>query len=162
MPAVRHDGVMARTHDHPGEQAAQDPIRLLDIRDTPLSVDEIYRAVGDDAAGGMALFVGTVRNHDAGQDVGSLGYSCHPTAGDELRRVAEKVVAEFPVRALAAVHRVGELGVGDLAVVVAVSCAHRGEAFEACRKLIDDLKHEVPIWKHQRFSDGTEEWVGAC
>ncbi|WP_203182357.1 molybdenum cofactor biosynthesis protein MoaE [Streptomyces pratensis] len=153
---------MARTHDHPGEQAAQDPIRLLDIRDTPLSVDEIFRAVGDDAAGGMVLFVGTVRNHDDGQDVGSLGYSCHPTAGDELRRVAEKVVADFPVRALAVVHRVGELGVGDLAVVVAVSCAHRGEAFEACRKLIDDLKHEVPIWKHQRFSDGTEEWVGAC
>ncbi|MFD4031773.1 molybdenum cofactor biosynthesis protein MoaE [Streptomyces sp. NPDC058637] len=153
---------MARTHDHPGEQAAQDPIRLLDIRETPLSVDEIFRAVGDDAAGGIALFVGTVRNHDDGQDVGALGYSCHPTAGEELRRVAEKVVAQFPVRALAAVHRVGELGVGDLAVVVAVSCAHRGEAFEACRKLIDDLKHEVPIWKHQRFSDGTEEWVGAC
>ncbi|MEV6264935.1 molybdenum cofactor biosynthesis protein MoaE [Streptomyces sp. NPDC051784] len=153
---------MARTHDHPGEQAAQDPIRLLDIRETPLSVDEIFRAVGDDAAGGTALFVGTVRNHDGGQDVGALGYSCHPTAGDELRKVAEKVVAEFPVRALAAVHRVGELSVGDLAVVVAVSCAHRGEAFDACRKLIDDLKHQVPIWKHQRFSDGTEEWVGAC
>ncbi|MFD4693995.1 molybdenum cofactor biosynthesis protein MoaE [Streptomyces sp. NBC_00683] len=153
---------MARTHDHPGEQAAQDPIRLLEIRETPLSVDEIFRAVGDDAAGGIALFVGTVRNHDDGQDVGMLGYSCHPSAQDELRRVAEKVVAQFPVRALAAVHRVGELGVGDLAVVVAVSCAHRGEAFEACRKLIDDLKHEVPIWKHQRFSDGTEEWVGAC
>ncbi|GHA81889.1 MULTISPECIES: molybdenum cofactor biosynthesis protein MoaE [Streptomyces] len=153
---------MARIHDHPGEQAALDPIRLLDIRETPLSVDEIFRAVGDDAAGGIALFVGTVRNHDDGQDVGALGYSCHPTAGEELRRVAERVVAQFPVRALAAVHRVGELGVGDLAVVVAVSCAHRGEAFEACRKLIDDLKHEVPIWKHQRFSDGTEEWVGAC
>ncbi|MFE3516963.1 molybdenum cofactor biosynthesis protein MoaE [Streptomyces sp. NPDC059166] len=153
---------MARTHDHPGEQAAQDPIRLLDIRETPLSVDEIFSAVGDDAAGGTALFVGTVRNHDGGQDVGALGYSCHPTAGEELRKVAEKVVAEYPVRALAAVHRVGELSVGDLAVVVAVSCAHRGEAFDACRKLIDDLKHQVPIWKHQRFSDGTEEWVGAC
>jgi molybdopterin synthase catalytic subunit len=153
---------MARTHDHPGEQAAQEPIRLLDIRETPLSLDEVFRAVGDDAAGGTALFVGTVRNHDDGQDVGALGYSCHPTAGAELRRVAEKVVAQFPVRALAAVHRVGDLGVGDLAVVVAVSCAHRSEAFEACRKLIDDLKHEVPIWKHQRFSDGTEEWVGVC
>ena len=68
-----------------------------------------------------------------------------------MRRVAEKVVADFPVRALAAVHRVGDLAVGDLAVVVAVSCPHRGEAFEACRKLIDDLKHEVPIWKHQTF-----------
>lgn len=154
-------GGMASTHSHPGEQSAQDPIRLLAIRDTPITVDEVFRAVGDDAAGGTALFVGTVRNHDGGADVEALGYSCHPSAEAELRRVAEKVVAGHPVRALAAVHRVGDLAVGDLAVVVAVSCPHRAEAFEACRKLIDDLKHEVPIWKHQKFSDGTEEWVGA-
>jgi molybdopterin synthase catalytic subunit len=70
--------------------------------------------------------------------------------------------SDFPVKALAAVHRVGELRVGDLAVVVAVSCPHRAEAFAACRRLIDDLKREVPIWKHQAFADGTEEWVGAC
>ncbi|XUL90922.1 molybdenum cofactor biosynthesis protein MoaE [Streptomyces galilaeus] len=153
---------MAPTIDHPGEQAAQDPVKLIGIRETPLSVDEVFRAVGDDAAGGTALFVGTVRNHDGGADVERLGYSCHPSAEAEMRRIAEKVVADYPVRALAAVHRVGDLGIGDLAVVVAVSCPHRGEAFEACRKLIDDLKHEVPIWKHQQFSDGTEEWVGAC
>ncbi len=159
---VRHDGGMAPTIDHPGEQAAQDPVKLIGIRETPLSVDEVFRAVGDDAAGGTVLFVGTVRNHDGGADVDRLGYSCHPSAEAEMRRVAEKVVADYPVRALAAVHRVGDLGIGDLAVVVAVSCPHRGEAFEACRKLIDDLKHEVPIWKHQQFSDGTEEWVGAC
>ncbi|MEV5446919.1 molybdenum cofactor biosynthesis protein MoaE [Streptomyces sp. NPDC052644] len=153
---------MAALYDHPGELAADEPIRLLAIRDTPLSLDEVFRAVGDDAAGGTALFVGTVRNHDGGADVDALGYSSHPTAEAELRRVAEKVVADFPVRALAAVHRVGDLVVGDVAVVVAVSCPHRAEAFAACRKLIDDLKHEVPIWKHQRFSDGTEEWVGSC
>ncbi|MFV2119974.1 molybdenum cofactor biosynthesis protein MoaE [Streptomyces sp. Act-28] len=153
---------MAPFHDPPGERAADEPIRLLAIRDTPLSLDEVFRAVGDDAAGGTALFVGTVRDHDGGADVDALGYSCHPTAEAELRRVAEKVVADFPVRALAAVHRVGDLVVGDLAVVVAVSCPHRAEAFAACRRLIDDLKHEVPIWKHQRFSDGTEEWVGSC
>ncbi|MFD0416246.1 molybdenum cofactor biosynthesis protein MoaE [Streptomyces sp. NPDC127108] len=147
--------------DHPGEQAAAEPIRLLAIRDTPLSLDEVFQAVGDASAGGTALFVGTVRDHDGGADVDELGYSSHPSAEDELRRVAEKVVADFPVRALAAVHRVGDLAVGDLAVVVAVSCPHRAEAFAACRKLIDDLKHEVPIWKHQRFSDGQEEWVGA-
>lgn len=158
--AVGHDGAMAPMTDHPGEQPAQDPVKLIAIRDTPLSVDEILRAVGDDAAGGTALFVGTVRNHDGGADVDELGYSCHPSAEDEMRRIAGKVVADFPVRALAAAHRVGDLRVGDLAVVVGVSCAHRGEAFEACRKLIDDIKHEVPIWKHQRFSDGTEEWVG--
>ncbi|WP_329282809.1 molybdenum cofactor biosynthesis protein MoaE [Streptomyces sp. NBC_00691] len=148
--------------DHPGEQAAADPIKLLAIRETPLSLDEVFRAVGDDASGGTTLFVGTVRNHDGGADVDRLGYSCHPTAEAEMRRVAEKVVANHPVRALAAVHRVGDLVVGDIAVIVAVSCPHRGAAFEASRKLIDDLKHEVPIWKHQTFSDGTEEWVGAC
>ncbi|MGW0823857.1 molybdenum cofactor biosynthesis protein MoaE [Streptomyces sp. NPDC002845] len=149
------------THEHPGEQAHPQPIRLIAIRQTPLSLDEVFRAVGDEAAGGIALFVGTVRNHDAGADVDGLGYSCHPTAEAEMRRVAEKVVANHPVRALAAVHRVGELAVGETAVVVAVACPHRGDAFEACRKLIDDLKHEVPIWKHQKFSDGNDEWVGA-
>ncbi|MFF2850788.1 molybdenum cofactor biosynthesis protein MoaE [Streptomyces sp. NPDC058001] len=153
---------MAGTQDHPGEQTAQDPVRLIAVRESPLSLDEVFRVVGDPAAGGIALFVGTVRDHDGGHDVDGLGYSCHPSAEAEMRRVAEKVVAEFPVRALAAVHRVGDLAVGDLAVVVAVSCPHRAEAFAACRKLIDDLKHEVPIWKHQMFSDGTDEWVGAC
>ncbi|MGM0347110.1 molybdenum cofactor biosynthesis protein MoaE [Streptomyces sp. TR1341] len=153
---------MAEMSEHPGERAAQDPVKLIGVRESALSVDEVFRAVGDAAAGGIALFVGTVRNHDGGADVDALGYSCHPSAEAEMRRIAEKVVADHPVRALAAVHRVGELSVGDIAVVVAVACPHRAEAFEACRKLIDDLKHEVPIWKHQKFSDGTEEWVGAC
>ncbi|MCT2591869.1 molybdenum cofactor biosynthesis protein MoaE [Streptomyces sp. N2-109] len=152
---------MAETYDHPGEQRAEDPIRLLGVRETPLSLDEVFAAVGDAAAGGTALFVGTVRDHDGGTDVARLGYSSHPTAEAELRRVAEKVAADFPVRALAAVHRVGDLAVGDLAVVVAVSCAHRAEAFDACRRLIDDLKHEVPLWKHQTFTNGSAEWVGA-
>lgn len=138
-----------------------DVIRLVGVRDTPLSVDEVLAAVADPAAGGTVLFVGTVRDHDDDRAVTELGYSAHPSAVEELRRVAEKVVADYPVRALAAVHRVGELAVGDAAVVVAVSCPHRGEAFEACRRLIDELKHTVPIWKHQRFADGTDEWVGA-
>lgn len=137
-------------------------IRLLAVRGTPLSLDEVFAAVGDDAAGGVALFVGTVRDHDGrpGAAVTGLSYSAHPSAEDELRRVAAKVAADFPVSALAAVHRVGDLRVGDLAVIVAVSSPHRDEAFAASRRLIDDLKSEVPIWKHQTFDDGTEEWVG--
>ncbi|MDR3082398.1 MAG: molybdenum cofactor biosynthesis protein MoaE [Streptomyces sp.] len=138
------------------------PIQLLELRGTPLSLDEVYAAVGDPTAGGTAVFVGTVRDHDDGKSVTSLEYSSHPTAERELRRVAEKVVADFPVRALAAVHRTGLLAIGDIAVIAAVSCPHRAEAFAACRRLVDDLKHEVPIWKHQIFSDGGEEWVGAC
>jgi molybdopterin synthase catalytic subunit len=151
---------MAQMHDHPGERAADDPIRLLGVREAPLSVDEVFAAVGDSSAGGTALFVGTVRDHDEGADVARLGYQAHPTAEAELRRVAERVASDFPVRALAAVHRVGDLVVGDLAVVVAISCPHRGEAFAACRRLIDDLKAEVPLWKHQTYTDGGEAWVG--
>jgi molybdopterin synthase catalytic subunit len=139
-----------------------DPIALLALRESPLSVDEVLAAVRDPGAGGVALFVGTVRNHDAGREVVRLDYSAHPTALDELRRVAEKVVAEFPVRGLAAVHRVGPLEVGDVAVITAVSCPHRDEAFAACRHLIDELKASVPIWKFQQFADGTAEWVGTA
>ncbi|WP_405550817.1 molybdenum cofactor biosynthesis protein MoaE [Streptomyces sp. NBC_01171] len=147
---------------HPAPTLLPSPIRLLGLRDTPLSLDEVYGAVGDDAAGGTALFVGTVRDHDGGRSVSSLEYSAHPSAEAELRRVAEEIAAEFPVRALAAVHRTGLLAIGDVAVITAVSCPHRAEAFAACRKLIDTLKHEVPVWKRQIFTDGATEWVGAC
>lgn len=138
-----------------------DQIRLLAIRDTALSVDEVLSAVADPRAGGVAVFIGAVRDHDEARPVAELGYSAHPTALAELRRVAEAVVAAYPVCGLAAVHRTGDLAVGDLAVVVAVSCAHRGAAFDAARRLIDDLKEQVPLWKHQRFLDGDAEWVGS-
>jgi molybdopterin synthase catalytic subunit len=137
-----------------------DVVRLLDVRDMPLSVDEVFAAVQHPGAGGIALFVGTVREQDGGREVSDLGYSAHPNALAELRAVAEQVVAGHPVLAVAAVHRVGDLGIGDLAVVVAVACPHRGEAFTACRELIDELKSRVPIWKHQTFADGEQEWVG--
>jgi molybdopterin synthase catalytic subunit len=137
-------------------------IRLAELRDEPLSVDEVLRAVSHPAAGGIALFTGVVRDHDQGRGVERLSYSAHPSAGAELRRVAEKVAAGFDVRALAAVHRTGELAVGEIAVVVAVSCPHRGEAFDACRALIDELKATVPIWKHQEFGDGAGEWVNSA
>jgi molybdopterin synthase catalytic subunit len=139
-----------------------DVIRLIGIRDTPLSVDEVLAAVGDRGAGGTAVFVGTVRDEDHRRAVTRLSYSAHPSVEQELRRVMEKVAGDYPVRALAAVHRVGDLEIGDLAVVVAAACPHRGEAFEACRRLIDDLKAQVPIWKHQVFADGDTEWVGMC
>jgi molybdopterin synthase catalytic subunit len=135
-------------------------IRLAEIRDAPLSVDEVLAAVADSSAGGTALFVGTVRDEDHRRAVTGLGYTAHPQAEDRLRVVMEKVVAEHDVRAIAAVHRVGDLAVGDLAVVVAAACPHRDQAFAACRMLIDDLKAEVPIWKHQVFADGGDEWVG--
>jgi molybdopterin synthase catalytic subunit len=138
-------------------------IRLIAIRETALSVDEVRNAIADPAAGGEVLFIGTVRNNDADKGVTGLSYSAHPTAEAELRKVTESIVVKFPdVIGVAAVHRTGDLAVGDLAVVVGVSCAHRAEAFHACHALIDELKATVPIWKHQLFADGTDEWVGSA
>lgn len=137
-------------------------MRLLDVRDSALDVAEVLAAVEDPTAGGMNLFVGTVRNHDHGSPVVRLEYSAHPTALEKLAEVAAEVAAEFDAIAIAAVHRTGVLEIGDLAVVSAVSAAHRGQAFEASRALIDRLKERVPIWKHQVFADGTDEWVGSC
>lgn len=136
-------------------------VRLTAVRDSPLSVDEVLAAVADDAAGGVVSFTGVVRSSDGGREVTELEYSAHPGAEAALLAVAETVAADLPVIALAAVHRTGLLAVGDVAVVVAASAAHRGQAFEAARRLIDDLKDQVPIWKRQLFADGDEEWVGS-
>jgi molybdopterin synthase catalytic subunit len=137
------------------------PVRLVDLRETPLDIDEVVAALGDDASGGLTLFVGRVRDHDHDKEVVGLDYTAHPSALDRLREVCERVAATYDVHGLAAVHRVGTLTIGDVAVVVATSSAHRGTSFDASRALIDTLKAEVPIWKHQRFGDGTEEWVGS-
>ena len=137
-------------------------MRLAELRDSPLSVDEVLSAVSDPGAGGISLFVGVVRDTDHDRPVARLGYTAHPSAEAELRRVAEKVAASFGAMAVAALHRVGDLAVGDIAVVTAVACPHRAEAFEACRALIDDLKRSVPVWKHQEFAGGESEWVNSA
>ena len=136
-------------------------VRLVDIRDTPLSVEEVLRSLDDATSGGLVLFVGRVRDHDGGRSVDGLEYSAHPTALKHLAHVCAAVAEEHDVNGVAAVHRVGTLAIGDTAVVVATTSAHRDSAFAASRMLIDTLKAEVPLWKHQQFRDGTEEWVGA-
>lgn len=125
-------------------------------------MDEVRAAVMDPAAGGIALFAGAVRDHDHDRAVTGLEYTAHPSAAAELRRVAERIAERYQVIAIAAVHRIGDLAIGDLAVVVGVATGHRAEAFEACRALIDDLKATVPIWKHQRFAGGESEWVNSA
>jgi molybdopterin synthase catalytic subunit len=135
-------------------------VRLVALREEPLDVSEVVDALDDDASGGLTLFVGRVRDHDHGKGVVGLDYTAHPTALVKLQEVCDRVAEEYDVLGLAAVHRVGSLDIGDIAVVVATTSAHRGDAFAASRTLIDTLKAEVPIWKHQRFGDGTEEWVG--
>lgn len=138
---------------------AHEPIRLIGLRDQEVSVDEVLAAVADPAAGGHALFVGTVRDHDGGRQVDRLVYTAHPTAADRLRDVAEEVAAMPGVVAVAGLHRIGTLTIGDTTVVLAVSAAHRAAAFDACRAFIDTLKERVPVWKEQVFADGASEWV---
>ena len=135
---------------------------MAEFRDEPLSVDEVRAAVASPAAGAIALFVGTVRDHDQGRGVCKPAYSAHPSGAAELAQVAEKVAGRSQVRALAAVHRVGDLEIGDIAVVVAAAADHRDEAFAACRALIEDVKSDVPVWKHQRYADGQSEWVNSA
>jgi molybdopterin synthase catalytic subunit len=137
-------------------------IRMLGVGESPLSVADVYASVSDvPSAGGIALFVGVVRDEDEGRGVTELGYSAHPEVESYLREVVEKAISEYPIHAVSAVHRVGDLKIGEIAVIVAVACPKRAEAFDACRQIIDQIKESVPIWKRQRFTDGGGEWVGA-
>jgi molybdopterin synthase catalytic subunit len=140
--------------------ADPEAIALVALRDEPLSVDEVLDAVRHPACGGIALFVGVVRDHDHGDGVTSLDYEAHPSALESMRGVLDTVRARSEALRLAAVHRTGALAIGDLAVVVAAAAPHRGQAFDAARDVIDTLKSRTPIWKHQRMADGSTEWVG--
>jgi molybdopterin synthase catalytic subunit len=135
-------------------------VRLAEISEQPLSVDRLLRLVSDRATGGIAIFVGVVREQDSGDQVTSLDYTQHPSAVAELRASAERIADAYDVRAIAVEHRIGHLEVGDLAVVVATGAVHRGPALDACRALIDDLKQTVPIWKEQHLTSGAVTWVG--
>lgn len=133
---------------------------LAEVRSTPLSVDEVIAAVRAPHAGGIAVFVGVVRDHHEGKAVARLDYEAYESlANKEMARILEELRAEHPDARLAAVHRVGELAIGDLAVVVGVSAPHRAEAFELCRRAIDEIKRRVPVWKKEWSPDGSALWV---
>lgn len=133
---------------------------LCELRNTALSVDEAIAAVSHPGAGGVALFVGIVRDHADGKAVVRLDYEAHATlANKEMTRIVEALCTDNPGVRLCALHRVGELRVGDLAVVVAASAAHREQAFAACRAAIDQIKQSVPIWKKEWAPDGAAHWV---
>jgi molybdopterin synthase catalytic subunit len=116
-------------------------------------------AVADPRAGAVVTFQGVVRDHDGGREVLLLEYEGHPGAAGVLREVAAEVAADPDVYAVAVSHRIGALKIGDVALVAAVSTAHRAAAFAACARLVDEAKARLPIWKRQVFADGTEEWV---
>ncbi|MET0285989.1 MAG: molybdenum cofactor biosynthesis protein MoaE [Polyangiales bacterium] len=133
---------------------------LAEVRDVALSVDEVIAAVRDPSAGAITLFLGMVRDHHRGAPVARLDYEAHRAlAAREMVRVIDEQRALHPGVRLAALHRVGELAIGDIAVVVAASAAHRDEAFAACRGALDGIKASAPIWKKEWSPDGSALWV---
>ena len=143
--------------DYPNQEL--DPLGLVTA--TAISESEVAAAVARPAAGAVVTFAGVVRDHDRGRTVTALHYEGHPDAGRVLNEVVAEALERPGVLAAAARHRVGDLAIGDVAFVAAVSAAHRAEAFDACAWLVDEAKARLPIWKHQNFADGTDEWVNS-
>ncbi|AMD86478.1 molybdenum cofactor biosynthesis protein MoaE [Actinomyces radicidentis] len=129
-----------------------------EVTSEPVSVAELAAAVEDRAAGAVLSFDGVVRDHDGGRGVIGLTYSSHPSADEIVRTIAQEVAARPGLRAVAVVHRVGDLRIGETALGVAVSADHRAPAFDALRETVEEVKKRLPIWKHQLFEDGSKEW----
>jgi len=128
----------------------------------PIDADSLRRSVADPAAGASVVFTGDVRDNDHGRSVVALTYEAHPGAEEVLREVATEVAARHEVIAVAVAHRHGPIPIGESALVAAASARHRQQAFDACVALVEETKKRIPIWKHQRFDDGTEEWVNCA
>jgi molybdopterin synthase catalytic subunit len=133
------------------------------LTDGLISLAEHEELVAHRAAGAVLGFAGVIRDHDGGRQVMRLEYFAHPSAQQTLADVLAEVAAQRDgVRAVAASHRVGTLHIGDAALVTAVAADHRGAAFDTCALLVDTIKARLPVWKHQFFADGTDEWVGSA
>lgn len=137
-------------------------IRLVEVVDHPLDAAAIEARVVDPRAGAVVTFRGDVRDHDHARPVATLTYEGHPSAADVLAEVAAAIDARFDLVSLAVAHRVGALAVGDTALVAVVAAVHRDEAFRACSALVDLTKERLPVWKHQVFTDGSDEWVNCA
>ncbi|MEV4057213.1 molybdenum cofactor biosynthesis protein MoaE [Amycolatopsis sp. NPDC049688] len=149
--------------DHPRvSPRAEVRVARAVVTEEPLSVEEHARLVEDDAAGAVVTFSGVVRDHDGGKGVRDLTYEGHPSAGQVIAEVVADLSARWTgVRAVAVSHRLGALTIGDVALACAVAAEHRGQAFSACSELVDEVKARLPVWKHQHFTDGTDEWVNS-
>ncbi|MDF2827160.1 MAG: molybdopterin converting factor, large subunit [Mycobacterium sp.] len=145
------------------QNATMTSIVRIALTEELIDLTEHEALVAHQAAGAVVGFSGVVRDHDGGRGVTRLEYSAHPTALDVLTEVAEDVARTADgVRAIAVSHRIGTLHIGDAALVAAVAADHRRAAFETCALLVDTVKARLPVWKHQFFADGSEEWVGSA
>ena len=133
------------------------------LTEDAIELAEHEALVAHHAAGAVVGFAGVIRDHDGGRTVTRLEYSAHPTAQQTLAEVVAEIAADcHGVRAIAVSHRIGTLRIGDAALVAAVAADHRGAAFDTCELLVDTVKARLPVWKHQFFADGSQEWVGSA
>lgn len=131
------------------------------VIESSISTQELEPQVLTETCGAVVSFSGVIRDHDEGRVVARLHYESHPLASTQIAEVAADIAARHPAVRLSVVHRVGDLEIGDVALAAVVASAHRKDSFLACCELIDEVKARVAIWKHQHFSDGSDEWVGA-
>jgi len=136
-------------------------IKIAEITDKPIVAEEVTKLVLDKSYGADVTFVGRVRNHDENKNVTKLVYEAHPDVSKQIYELTSIISKLFPEVTLATLHRVGNLEIGDIAFIVAAASAHRDESLNACRALVESIKSNAPIWKHQYFADGTDEWVNS-
>ena len=127
-----------------------------------ISIADLAALVADQSCGALVTFTGDVRNHDGEKAVATLTYEIHPTSAEQLEKITHSVINRFDVVKVAVAHRYGQIAIGETAFAVAVSAHHRSQAFDACGALVDEIKAKLPIWKHQVFVDGSDEWVNTA
>ena len=132
------------------------------VTDAPVHIQELSKLVANPHSGAVVTFCGDVRDHDGGKEVSSLLYEIHPSAPEQIRLITQSVMGRFEIEKVAVAHRFGQIPIGETAFAVAVSAAHRQAAFDACTAIVDEVKAKLPIWKHQKFTDGSDEWVNCA
>ena len=132
------------------------------VTNAPVHIQELSKLVANPHSGAVVTFCGDVRDHDDGKEVASLLYEIHPSAPEQIKLITESVIGRFEIEKVAVAHRYGDIAIGETAFAVAVSAAHRQAAFDACAAIVDEVKAKLPIWKHQKFTDGSDEWVNCA
>ena len=132
------------------------------ITDAPVHIQQLSKLVANPHSGAVVTFCGDVRDHDGGKEVASLLYEIHPSATEQIKVITQSVIGRFEIEKVAVAHRYGQIPIGATAFAVAVSAAHRQAAFDACAAIVDEVKAKLPIWKHQKFTDGSDEWVNCA
>ena len=132
------------------------------VTDAPVHIQELSKLVANPHSGAVVTFCGDVRDNDGGKEVASLLYEIHPSAPEQIKLITESIIGRFEIEKVAVAHRFGQISIGETAFAVAVSAAHRQAAFDACAAIVDEVKAKLPIWKHQKFTDGSDEWVNCA